>query len=228
MQTLTDIDQSILAFFNGSDSLFVDNLAVILTSGLTWIPLYLSLLYVVIKNNETMKQIMLVIGCVILSIVLSDGVADFIAKPMVERLRPSNDPLIKYTVNVVEGIRGNSYSFFSAHASNTFCIAMFFSLLVRNKVFVVTMVSWSLINCWTRMYLGLHYPSDILVGLIWGGVSGSLAYYIYIKSYLRIYKDFNYISSRYTSTGYNRFDADIVLLVLILTLLFAITKALII
>ncbi len=228
MQTLTDIDRSILAFFNGSDSLFVDNLAVILTSGLTWIPLYLSLLYVVIKNNETMKQIMLVIGCVILSIVLSDGVADFIVKPMVERLRPSNDPLIKYTVNVVEGIRGNSYSFFSAHASNTFCIAMFFSLLVRNKVFVVTMVSWSLINCWTRMYLGLHYPSDILVGLIWGGVSGSLAYYIYIKSYLRIYKDFNYISSRYTSTGYNRFDADIVLLVLILTLLFAITKALII
>ena len=220
MQTLTDIDRSIL--------LFVDNLAVILTSGLTWIPLYLSLLYVVIKNNETMKQIMLVIGCVILSIVLSDGVADFIAKPMFERLRPSNDPLIKYTVNVVEGIRGNSYSFFSAHASNTFCIAMFFSLLVRNKVFVVTMVSWSLINCWTRMYLGLHYPSDILVGLIWGGVSGSLAYYIYIKSYLRIYKDFNYISSRYTSTGYNRFDADIVLLVLILTLLFAITKALII
>ena len=228
MQTLTDIDRSVLAFFNGSDSLFVDNLAVILTSGLTWIPLYLSLLYVVIKNNETMKQIMLVIGCVILSIVLSDGVADFIAKPMFERLRPSNDPLIKYTVNVVEGIRGNSYSFFSAHASNTFCIAMFFSLLVRNKVFVVTMVSWSLINCWTRMYLGLHYPSDILVGLIWGGVSGSLAYYIYIKSYLRIYKDFNYISSRYTSTGYNRFDADIVLLVLILTLLFAITKALII
>lgn len=228
MQTLTDIDRSILAFFNGSDSLFVDNLAVILTSGLTWIPLYLSLLYVVIKNNETMKQIMLVIGCMILSIVLSDGVADFIVKPMVERLRPSNDPLIKYTVNVVEGIRGNSYSFFSAHASNTFCIAMFFSLLVRNKVFVVTMVSWSLINCWTRMYLGLHYPSDILVGLIWGGVSGSLAYYIYIKSYLRIYKDFNYISSRYTSTGYNRFDADIVLLVLILTLLFAITKALII
>ena len=228
MQTLTDIDRSILAFFNGSDSLFVDNLAVILTSGLTWIPLYLSLLYVVIKNNETMKQIMLVIGCVILSIVLSDGVADFIVKPMVERLRPSNDPLIKYTVNVVEGIRGNSYSFFSAHASNTFCIAMFFSLLVRNKVFVVTMVSWSLINCWTRMYLGLHYPSDIMVGLLWGGFSGAFAYYIYIKSYLHIYKKFNFISSRYTSTGYNQMDTDIVLFVLVITLLFAIIKALVI
>lgn len=228
MQTLTDIDRSVLAFFNGSDSLFVDNLAVILTSGLTWIPLYLSLLYVVIKNNDTMKQIMLVVGCVILSIILSDGMADFIVKPMVECLRPSNDPFIKYTVNVVNDMRGSSYSFFSAHASNTFCVAMFFSLLVRNKVFVITMVSWSLVNCWTRMYLGLHYPSDILAGLVWGGISGSLAYYVYIKSYLHIYKDFNYISSRYTSTGYNRFDADIVLLVLIFTLLFAITKALII
>ena len=57
MQTLIEIDREILSFFNGSESLFLDNLAVILTSGLTWIPLYLSLLYVVIKNNETMKQI---------------------------------------------------------------------------------------------------------------------------------------------------------------------------
>ena len=73
MQTLIEIDRSILDLFNGSDSLFVDNLAVILTSGLTWIPLYLSLLYIVIKNNETMKQIMLVVGCVCLCMLISDG-----------------------------------------------------------------------------------------------------------------------------------------------------------
>ena len=170
MQTLIDIDREILAFFNGSASLFVDNLAVVLTSGLTWIPLYISLLYIVIKNNETMKQIMLVIGCVFLCIVLSDGVADFIVKPLVGRLRPSNDPLVMCTVDVVNGMRSAQYSFFSAHASNTFCIAMFFSLLVRKKSFVVSMVTWSLVNCWTRMYLGLHYPSDIIVGLLWGGI----------------------------------------------------------
>ena len=77
MQTLIEIDREILSFFNGSESLFLDNLAVILTSGLTWIPLYLSLLYVVIKNNETMKQIMLIVGSVILCIILSDGLTDF-------------------------------------------------------------------------------------------------------------------------------------------------------
>ena len=70
MQTMIEIDRDVLSFFNGSGSLFVDNLALVLTSGLTWIPLYISLLYIVIKNNETMKQIMLIIGCVLLCMVL--------------------------------------------------------------------------------------------------------------------------------------------------------------
>ncbi len=226
MQTLFEIDREILAFFNGSGSLFVDNLAVVLTSGLTWIPLYVSLLYIVIRNNETMKQIMLVIGCVLLCVVMSDGVADFIVKPLVGRFRPSNEPLIKYAVEVVDGVRGTQYGFFSAHASNTFCIAMFFSLLVRKKSFVAAMVLWSLVNCWTRMYLGLHYPSDIAAGLLWGGVVGAVVYFIYLKSYLRMYPDFNYVSSQYTSTGYNRIDIDAVLLVLTLTLLYAVMRAL--
>ena len=156
MQTLVDIDRTLLAFFNGSESLYVDNLAVALTSGFTWIPLYLSLLYVVIKNSETMKQIMLVIGCVCLCIILSDGLADFIMKPMVGRFRPSQDPLLKYAVDVVNGTRGTLYGFFSAHASNTFFIAVFFSLLVRNRKIVTAMIAWTLVNCWTRMYLGLN------------------------------------------------------------------------
>lgn len=227
MQTLIELDRSILALFNGSDSLFLDNLAVVLTSGLTWIPLYLSLLYIVIKNSETMSQIMLVVGCVALCILMSDGVADFIVKPLVGRYRPSCDPMIKYTVSVVEGVRAGQYGFFSAHASNTFCVAMFFSLLIRNRTFVFSIILWSLVNCWTRMYLGLHYPSDIIVGLAWGAIVGLFVYFIYIKAYLRLYPDFNYISSQYTSTGYNRIDIDIVLMVLVFTLLYAIIKALI-
>ncbi|MCD8291219.1 MAG: phosphatase PAP2 family protein [Prevotella sp.] len=223
---LTESDRYILAFFNGSDSLFMDNLSVVLTSGLTWIPLYLSLLYVVIKNNETMRQIMLVVGCALLCIVLSDGVADFVVKPLVARLRPTYDPLVKYSIDIVNGIRGNQYSFFSAHASNTFCIAMFFSLLIRNRKFIIAMVLWSLINCWTRLYLGVHYPSDILVGLLWGAIVGLLVYSFYFKVYRRISSDFNYISTKYTSTGYSHEDIDIVLLVMVLTLLYVIVRTL--
>lgn len=227
MQTLIEIDRELLSFFNGSESLFLDNLVVVLTSGLTWIPLYLSLLYVIIKNNETMTQIMLVIGSVVLCIILSDGLADFIAKPFVARFRPSWDPIIKYSVDIVNGIRETQYGFFSAHASNTFCIATFFSLLIRNKTFIVAIVTWSLINCWTRMYLGLHYPGDILVGLIWGAAVGLLIYFLYIKIYLRMHPGFNYISSQYSSTGYSFSDISVVVLILILTLLFSIIKALI-
>ena len=85
MPLFNNIDQDLLFLFNGSPSLFVDNLALTLTSGLTWIPLYLSLLYVVIKNNDTMKQILLAIACVMLCVIISDGVADFIIKPLVAR-----------------------------------------------------------------------------------------------------------------------------------------------
>lgn len=227
MQTLIEIDREILSFFNGSESLFLDNLAVILTSGLTWIPLYLSLLYVVIKNNETMKQIMLIVGSVILCIILSDGLTDFIVKPFVARYRPSWDPFVKYTIDIVNGMRGTQYGFFSAHASNTFCIAMFFSLLIRNRTFTVAIILWSLVNCWTRMYLGLHYPGDIIVGLTWGAIVGMIVYFLYIKAYLRMHPGFNYISTQYSSTGYNYVDINIVVLVLVLTLVYSIIRALI-
>ncbi len=219
------MDRSILEFFNGSNSLFVDGLAVTLTTWTTWIPLYLSLLYIVIKNND-FRQIILVVSCIVLALVLSDVMADLIVKPLVGRLRPSLDPKIMNSINIVDGLRGSGYSFFSAHASNTFCVAMFFSLLVRSRTFIIAIVLWSIVNCWTRLYLGVHYPSDILVGLIWGAISGGIAYIVYYKLYLRISSGFNYISSKYTSTGYNREDIDIVLLVIVLTLIYVVIRAL--
>lgn len=224
---LIETDRAILSFFNGSESLFLDNISVILTSGLTWIPLYVSLLYVVVKNNETMRQIMLVIGCTILCVALTAIMADFIVKPLVARPRPTYDPFIKYSIKVVDDMRASGFSFFSAHAANTFGLAVFFSLLIRNFKIVTALVFWSLLNCWTRLYLGVHYPSDILVGLMWGAFVGCFAYYVYIKVYLRMHPDFNYVSSQYTSTGYSNDDIDIVLLVLILTFLYSIIRALI-
>lgn len=226
MNSLIDIDRDVLLFFNGSQSLFLDNLAVALTSGLTWIPLYLALFYVVVKNNETMRQIMLTIGCVALCMLLADGLTDFVVKPMVGRLRPSHEPTIKYAVDIVNGLRDTQFGFFSAHAANTFSIAMFFSLLIRSRKFTVAMVLWSLFNCWTRMYLGLHYPGDILVGLVWGALAGGLSYFIYLKAYLKMSPKFNYISSQYTTTGYSLTDIDIAIAVLTLTFVYTILKAL--
>ena len=226
--TIADIDHSLLFYLNGSDSLFYDNFMSVLTSGFTWIPLYITLLAIVIKNNETMTQILLIVGCSLLCVVLVDGVADFIAKPYFQRWRPSNDPFIKYAVQVVGNNRGSKYGFFSAHAANTFSLAMFFSLLIRNKLFTTVMIGWSLLNCYTRVYLGVHYPSDILCGLAWGAVSGLIAYMLYFRIYYRISPKINYVSTQYSSTGYELSGICLVVLVFLFTLMYALLRALIV
>ncbi|MBQ5983257.1 MAG: phosphatase PAP2 family protein [Prevotella sp.] len=224
LERLIELDQSALFFFNGSDSMFIDGLAFVLTSGLTWLPLYLALLYLVVKNNETMAQIGLIIGCSVLCIILADGISEHLFKPWVARPRPSNDPIIKYSVHIVNNIRGMDYSFFSAHAANTMSIAIFFSWLVRSKLLSVFLILWSFVNCWTRMYLGLHYPGDISVGLLWGFIVGSIVYLFFRKIYFLVRPKLNYVSSQYTRTGYALSDVHVVITILLLTFCYAVIR----
>lgn len=222
---IQDMDMQVLSLFNGSDNIMLDQMVQILTSGLTWIPLYVMLFFVVMRNNETMGQIALVVGSAIFCVLFADGLVDGIIKQLAERWRPSNDPTFKYMVQVVDDIRLKGYSFCSAHAANTMSLAVFFSLLIRSKMLTITLVIWSLINCWTRLYLGVHYPSDILCGMIIGIVVGILVYIIYYKIYLRISPKINYISNQYTSTGYDHDDIDKAMVILMLTLVYVVTRS---
>jgi len=172
MDELIQLDKQLLLAINGSDSLFLDYLIMTLTTAQTWIPLYIALFYVVLKSNNTVKDILLIVGAAALCVLFAGTVDDTIVKPLVARWRPGRDPEIGMLVDTVDGYRGGNYGFFSAHAANTFSIAMFFSLLIRRRFFVMTMIAYSLINCYTRLYLGVHYPGDITVGLIWGALVG--------------------------------------------------------
>lgn len=222
---IQDMDMQVLSLFNGSDNIMLDQMVQILTSGLTWIPLYVMLFFVVMRNNETMGQIALVVGSAIFCVLFADGLVDGIIKQLAERWRPSNDPTFKYMVQVVDDIRPKGYSFCSAHAANTMSLAVFFSLLIRSKMLTITLVIWSLINCWTRLYLGVHYPSDILCGMIIGIIIGILVYLLYYKIYLRISPKINYISNQYTSTGYDHDDIDKAMVILMLTLVYVVTRS---
>ncbi len=224
--TIQNIDFQVLQWFNGSNNVILDQLALVLTSGFTWIPLYVVLFIVVMRNNETMMQIGLVVGAALLCILFADGFADGIIKPLAERWRPSNDPLVKYSVQVVDNLRMKDYSFCSAHAANTMSIAVFFSLLVRSRMLTITMIVWSLVNCWTRLYLGVHYPLDIATGLLLGSVVGFLVYLFYHRMYRRISPEIKYISNQYTSTGYDRDDIDMIMTVLMLVLVYVVIRAL--
>lgn len=224
---ILNMDRELLSFFNGSDSLFLDNIVLSLTSGLIWVPLYISFLYVVIKNNDTMPQILLIIGCAAMCVLTTYILTDFIVKPYIGRWRPTNDPYIKYTIDVVNQLRETKYGFFSAHAANTFSIALFMSLLFKNKAFTVSIICWSLMNCWTRLYLGVHYPLDILCGLLFGACIGTLAYKTYRYIYVRITIADRKKSPHYTCSGYYIPDINLVLGVLAFMMCYAIIYGLI-
>lgn len=215
---LIAFDQHLLVMLNGSNSMFWDHLMLLLTNGVTWIPLLVTLFFLVMKNNETMVQIGLVVGCVLLGVFLSGGINDLLVKPLVGRLRPCDDPLLKYSVDVVDNYRASGFSFFSSHAANTMAIAVFMMWLVRSRLLSLTLFCWSLLNGCTRVYLAQHYPLDVLVGWLWGAVMGSVAYFIFYKLYNKVSPPINYISSQYTTTGYSSVDIHNVMLVLVLTI----------
>ena len=228
MDTIIQMDKQLLLAINGSDSLFVDYLAKTLTTAATWIPLYVSLFYVVVKNNDNFRRIICILACAGLCVLFAGTVDDLLVKPLVARLRPAHDFQIGMLVDTVDGYRGGKYGFFSAHAANTFSIAVFFSLLMRSRLVTLLLVGWSLTNCWTRLYLGVHYPLDILCGLLWGGSVGTGIYFLYRYVDRRLlHSENDYVSSKYTSSGYRYSDIYIVALVLSLTLIYCILRSLI-
>ena len=214
---LIQFDKQLLLWFNGSESLFLDSLITTLTNAKTWIPLYLSLFYVVVKSNQTVRDVFLILAAAGLCVLLAGTIDDTIVKPTVARWRPGHDPQIGMLVDTVNGYRGGNYGFFSAHASNTFSIAIFFSLLMRQRLFTIFMVCWSLINCYTRLYLGVHYPGDILVGLSWGAIVGTSVYYLY-RRVLRL-------TPTSVPATYTPAMCDIPIAVLVLTIVFALLQA---
>ena len=222
---IIEMDKQLLLDWNGSSSLFLDGLAKTLTTATTWIPLYIALLYLVIKNNDSVKKVLMIAACAGVCVFLAGSLDDMIVKPMVGRWRPARDADIGMLVDVVNDYRGGRFGFFSAHASNTFSIAVFFCWLIRSRILSVAMILWSLVNCWTRVYLGVHYPGDILCGLLWGAIVGTLVYYVHYRLSRSWSTNNSFISSKYTKTGYRLIDVDVVVAVMVFTLLYALVRA---
>ena len=179
----------VLLAINGWHAPWADQLMWIISAKATWIPLYLLLIGLLVWRYRkpamtNVKWLQRVPACVVIIVVigLAVGAADFIAsgilKDLVARPRPTRVPELEGVLHLVNGYKSGKFGFVSSHAANTMAVALLFSLIWRNKIATVGLMLWVAANCYSRMYLGVHYPTDILGGLLIGAAVAVAAYVV--------------------------------------------------
>jgi undecaprenyl-diphosphatase len=186
METIKYWDEQLFLYLNGQHQDWLDPFVDTLTGKLIWIPLYAFFIYLIIKHfNKGSVWILAGIG---LAILMADQTASGFMKPFFERLRPCHDPRWEGLMFNYGGC-GGMYGFVSSHAANTFALAIYLNLLFRDRLKGFGwLYLWAVVISYTRIYLGVHYPLDIVVGALVGLLSGWVGWLLAKKAkkaYLR-------------------------------------------
>ncbi len=176
LELLTKLDTQLFLFLNENHNAFWDNFFWVFTHLLVWIPTLVAILYVLIRSKK--QDAIWIILAMALTILIADQVSSGILKPWVARLRPSREPSLEGLVHIVRGYTGGKFGFVSSHAANSIGIALFTSLIFRNKFFTLSIFSWAILNAYSRIYLGVHYPLDIICGAIIGILAALTSFYL--------------------------------------------------
>ena len=180
---LERLDQQFFLFLNSLNSPLWDQIMHVITGKVIWLPLYLAILiYIGVKYK---RKFLIILLFIILAATMADQISVFI-KNAVERPRPCHEPLLEGLVHTFNGECGGAFGFVSSHATNSFNVALLSLLFIRKRWYTISIIIWALVVGYTRIYLGVHYPGDVLCGSVLGASIGWVNYKLYILADNRI------------------------------------------
>lgn len=174
-------ERDLFFMLNGSDSPFLDRFMWLYSGKAVWLPLAAFILIVLLYKKKWRESILILLA-IVLVVTFCDQFASHVCKPIFTRFRPTYHPDFMDQVKTVFDYRGGKYGFISSHAANAFGFATFMSLLFRYRLFTWTIFLWAALTAYTRVYLGVHFISDIVPGAIAGVFFGWLVYWLYVKA----------------------------------------------
>lgn len=175
---MLDFEREAFLFLNGLHTPYWDQVMWLYSGKVAWIPLAL-LLLVLLAWRKPGREVLFLFLAIALTITLCDQFASHLCKPLFARFRPTHHPEFQDLVQTVNGYRGGLYGFISSHAANAFGLATFLTLALRDKLLSATLFIWATVNAYSRIYLGVHFLTDIIPGAISGVVFAYLVYRLY-------------------------------------------------
>lgn len=181
LETLKEADRALLLFLNGKHNPFFDFVMYWASDRFVWIPFYLLLLWMLFR--EFHKKTFFIMLLIALMITVSDQVSSHLLKGWVGRLRPCHDPMLDGQVHLVNEYCGGMYGFFSSHASNAFALSVFLIRITykRWRVGHTLLLTYAILVSYSRIYLGVHYPGDVICGTLFGIILS----YIFARIFFR-------------------------------------------
>lgn len=178
---LDGLDRQLLLLLNGEGHPFLDAFMWLYSGKVIWIPAALAFVAYFFKKGW--REGLLVLLFVVLVITLCDQISSSFFKPFFERLRPGRQPVLQDMLTYVNDYRGGKYGFISSHSANSIGFATFLSLLFRRQIVSFSLFAWAFLNAYTRLYLAVHFPGDVLVGGLVGLLVGLACYlgYLYVR-----------------------------------------------
>jgi undecaprenyl-diphosphatase len=174
---LENIDQQLFLFLNSFNSPFWDKIMYAISGKIIWAPVYFAILiYLGIKYK---KRFLVIIPFIIIAVTLADQLSVQLFKNVFHRLRPCHEPSLAGMIHLVNGQCGGLYGFVSSHASNSFNVALLSLMLIKRRWFTISILIWASVIGYSRIYLGVHYPGDVICGAIVGSLIGWGFYKLY-------------------------------------------------